>query len=313
MNTAKHRHLLAALLTTLAVTLSILPTSLLANTAHSGMDDKVDMDVDIDVDADFDIVGEAFSLKNRTLIYREYHRIDQDHHTVTYADPEGQVFSTKNIDYSSNDEAPAFMQFNQWSGEQVSAELTDRGLTLRYSKPEKNISKQETLANSKTLIVDAGFNHYIQNNWQALLSGQSYDFDYALADRLDLIALTIKRHACAKSPVSTQTSELVGKDRNNHNHNHNNHNSDNKVCFRIGAKNRLIGWLMGPLLLEYQQENQQLLRFTGLANINDSKGKGLKVDIHYYYPYQNHPYQNHPYQNHPYHNHPATAPLQAKN
>lgn len=211
----------------------------------------------------FDIVGEAFSLSDQRLIYREYHQVDGNQHLVIYQDPNGKEFSRKAIDYSTSLQAPSFKQRNNWSGETISVDHKMGEVTLSYQNDRNKTDNTETLATNKPLIIDAGFHHYIQNNWLSLMDGQVTVFDFALADRQDLIALKIERSNC---PSTIKTS------------------SPSKVCFSIGANNRFIRWLIGSLNLVYAQDTRQLLRFTGLANINDQQGKGLKVDIHYYYP-----------------------------
>lgn len=212
-----------------------------------------------------DIIGEAFSLKTNQLLYREYHQFNGSQHVVTYKDSEGQEFSRKTLDYSASQQAPSFTQHNQWSGETIAVDNNDGVISLSYRNSRDNKSANEQLISKKTLIIDAGFNHYIQNNWQALVGGKATVFDFALADRQDLIALAIERSDCE------QTTS-------------NNKNVIDTVCFSIGANNRLIRWLIGSLNLVYAKDTKQLLRFTGLANINDQQGAGLKVDIHYHYP-----------------------------
>lgn len=212
-----------------------------------------------------DIIGEAFSLKNDRLLYREYHQFNGNQHVVIYKDRDGSEFSRKTVDYSISQQAPSFTQHNQWSGETIAVDYHAGTISLNYRNSRDNTNTSEQLTSNKTLIIDAGFNRYIQNNWQALLDGKSTVFDFALADRQDLIALEIARSDCKKR-LANKTSAA------------------DKVCFSIGANNRLIRWLIGSLDLVYSKDTKQLLRFTGLANINDQQGAGLKVDIHYYYP-----------------------------
>ena len=224
-------------------------------------------------DQQFDIVGEAFSLKDQRLIYREFHRVDGNHHVVIYRDPKGNEFSRKTLDFSASDQAPSFKQYNRWSDETIAADNIKGGISLSYRNNRKNIDSTETLMTNNNLIIDAGFNRYITNNWQSLTNGQAAVFDFALADRQDLIALEIEQSDCQKIPATK--SSLNNKPEKT---------SHNTVCFSIGADNRLIRWLIGSLNLVYAKDTQQLLRFIGLGNINDQQGKGLKVDIHYHYP-----------------------------
>ena len=249
-------------------------------------------------DPNFDIVGEAFSLEDQRLLYREYHQVDGNMHVVIYRDPSGKEFSRKTIDYSFSQQAPSFKQHNHWSGETIAVDNTTGAISLSYRNASKETDSTETLITNNTLIIDAGFNRYIQNNWSALTDGKAAVFDFALADRQDLIALEIERSDCqlatangvARSRTEATDSQPNGAKASTQKPMVNIPSSTkakskaNTVCFSIGADNRLIRWLIGSLDLVYAQDSRQLLRFTGLANINDQQGKGLKVDIHYYYP-----------------------------
>lgn len=214
----------------------------------------------------FDIIGEAYSLKDQSLLYREYHQINNTDHLVIYRDPQDKEFSRKTLDYSPSDFAPSFKQYNQWSGELISVNNQQHTLELSYTNEEKDIKKTNTkvINASDTLIIDAGFNRYIQQNWQQIIDGEYTPFNYALADRQDIVKLAIEHADCQQPVEKSQT------------------------CFSLGVNNRLLRWLIGSLNLVYDKESKQLMRFTGLANINDQDGKGLKVDIQYYYPAQRH-------------------------
>jgi len=211
-----------------------------------------------------DVIGDAYSLDENILLYREYHyRQSATQYQVIYKDLNDITFSQKQLDYTDSPVAPSFQQHNDWSHEKISVQNQQQYVRLSYKNLDKERVKTLAPPDGTTLVIDAGFHSYIQQHWQALLSGQTMTFIYAVASRQELLTFIAKARPCSFREASLNTAT---------------------ACFVIKAKNPIIHWLVDELQLVYHSDTRQLLQFSGLTNINDHKGKGVRATIRYHYP-----------------------------
>lgn len=205
------------------------------------------------------VVGDAYDMAGEQLLYQEYHYYSADNldHKVVYKDAEQQDIAVKTVDYRSGTTTPAFRQQSWNYPEDITVELIDGQLLIRYAVGDEAV-RQERLDPKQPLVIDAGFDYYVRNNWAALTRDEALSFFFPAVTRQSLIKLKIKQTACS---YATETD----------------------VCFVINSANWLISLLLDPIELGYGKNSRQLNRFRGLANLTDSRGEGLKVDIRYTY------------------------------
>ena len=111
---------------------------------------------------------------------------------------------------------------------------------------------------SMPIVIDAGFDNFVTQNWSAIVGGQSKQFQFPFAVRESLVDLRIKATRCS-------------------------YNSKTDQCFILRLDNWLIGRLVSSIELGYDPVLKRLTRFRGLSNIGDAKGAGQSVDIRYRY------------------------------
>ena len=210
------------------------------------------------------VIGDAFQFGSSELLYREFHCGERDRLSskVFYQQDDGSLIARKLLDYDSGTTTPSFVQQNYRAGEKVEisfdqqevfmsmTDATDRELQKRY--PIVDIE-------SNPLVIDAGFDMFVRQNWEPLIAGQTREFDFPLASRSSLVSLRIKSSTCSYSSESDQ-------------------------CFVLEPANWLFRMLASPIELGYDAQAVRLTRYRGLSNINDENGDGLIVDIHYRYP-----------------------------
>ena len=108
------------------------------------------------------------------------------------------------------------------------------------------------------MVIDAGFDYFIRENWQDLLASKQLKFYFLAPVRQSLVKLRMQQKPCS-------------------------YGSDTHVCFSINPANWIVRLLLDPIELGYDRHTQQLSRYRGLANISDADGNGFRVDIHYSY------------------------------
>jgi hypothetical protein len=119
------------------------------------------------------VVGEARSLDDEELRYREYHHcsIDGRMCRVLYKDKEGEVFARKQVDYSESLRSPSLL-----------IEDLREGQTLRIDGDF-----------DAELVVDAGFDNYVRQRWAELAQGQTVRFPFLVVGRDSPIKMKASR------------------------------------------------------------------------------------------------------------------------
>jgi hypothetical protein len=108
------------------------------------------------------------------------------------------------------------------------------------------------------VVIDAGFDAFVRENWRSLVAGESMQFQFPFAARESLVELSIASASCS---YATETDQ----------------------CFSLQLNNWLLNLLADPIELGYDAKLQRLARFRGISNISNDEGEALAVDIHYRY------------------------------
>lgn len=206
--------------------------------------------------ASADFIGYAYDLDTQEFLYTEHHSDPtQSKHLVLYKEADGSVFATKNIDYQHSDYAPDVVQDNKRNGEQISINNDGNDVIIRYKEDDTSSVKQDAIDYSASLIIDAGFDHFITQNWEVLITGKAMKVDYVIPSLLDYYELTLEKEIC----------EINGH-----------------YCFSITASSFFISLFSSQLKLTYSKK-ATLLTFQGRSNICDSEGNYQDVTIFYQY------------------------------
>mgnify|MGYP000173898569 CR=1 FL=1 len=223
-------------------------------------------------------IGYAYDIDSKKLVYSEHHQyVTPTLHQVEYKEPSGEIFATKTIDYSHSYFAPDFTQHNLRNGEKVSVYREDSvngkiKYAIKYQENSKEDSESNSLKLRPRMVIDAGFDHFITKNWDALLSQESLTIDYLIPSALDHYELTVKENTCTNT-IAKKNSEI---------------NDDESIhCFSISASSFFIGLFSSQLGLTYAQNNTskiiRLIEFRGRSNISDQDGNYQDVNINYTY------------------------------
>ena len=223
-------------------------------------------------------IGYAYDIDSQKLVYSEHHQyVTPTLHKVEYREPSGEVFATKTIDYSHSFFAPNFTQHNLRNGEKITIyrknPMSEKiKYHLKYQENTKNEPENEIIKYRPRLIIDAGFDHFITKNWDALLSKKSRTIDYLIPSAFDHYELTVKENTC----TNTTSNPNVPSTSNESIH-----------CFSISASSFFIGLFSSQLGLTYAKNNTseiiRLIEFRGRSNISDQDGNYQNVKINYTY------------------------------
>ncbi|MBN4055162.1 hypothetical protein JYU12_00300 [bacterium AH-315-K03] len=207
-----------------------------------------------------DVIGEAYSPDGESVLYREHHYYKKgDKHEVIYFTVDDKPFAHKELDYSSGKYTPVFRQEDTRYPEIIEVKWLGEQLLISYFAESEGPERNKTFDVKLPLVIDAGFDHFIQDNWALLLNGEKLKFYFPTPSRLMLIKLSLKSQDCS-------------------------YKTDSDKCFLVSSSSWVLSLLADPIEVGYDKETKKLKRFRGLANIQDEDGKDLEVDIHYRYP-----------------------------
>ncbi|MEO0443515.1 MAG: hypothetical protein AAFZ92_07210 [Pseudomonadota bacterium] len=218
-----------------------------------------------------DILGIATHLQSGENLYCEYHFVSDDKKTVVdYIDFNQQLIARKYLDYSLGEKTPLVKQQDFRHGELRAVTLTQGDdaqqsqLTIQYRKANTDETSTSQLAFSDSLVIDAGFDAAVRQQWNALVNGEAIQVDFVSPVHLKSFKLSIVQSQSRKCK-----QQLSGNDQG--------------LCFLIRPANALARLFVKPLVLIYDQSSQRLLSYTGSVNITSLEGASKRARIEYHY------------------------------
>lgn len=204
------------------------------------------------------VVGSAFSLKTGDLLYREsYFKITDRLQKVEYSEPDGDVFGRKTIDFSKSFVTPSFSQLNERIGEAIEVVQEGNELVVQYKEDTSAKQKMKQLELTAGMVVDAGFNGFIQQYWSVLMDGKEMDVDFLVPSKQATFQFRLGRSSCVRGT------------------------KEGAVCFALSPVSWLVKLAVDPIVVAYDASEKTLLRFTGRGNIANAEGQYENVDIQY--------------------------------
>jgi hypothetical protein len=210
-------------------------------------------------------IGEAFDLDSNKPLYSETHCVSGDAlmREVIYKDAANQLIAYKVLDYATGSNTPSYVQHNVYSQDSIAVELEQERQEIIFTATDAERPDQPSVSsvkpgNALPVVIDAGFDAFVRENWHSLVAGERKQFQFPFAARESVVELSIASASCS---YATETDQ----------------------CFTLELNNWLLSMLADPIELGYDAKLQRLARFRGISNISDDAGEALAVDIHYRY------------------------------
>ncbi|PAV24567.1 hypothetical protein CF392_15610 [Tamilnaduibacter salinus] len=178
----------------------------------------------------------------------------RQHEVVYRSTTEDTVIGTKSLAYEESPLRPSF-DFRQPPFDER-MQLTNRGDTdarIDWQTPAGETETFEVGINDD-VVIDAGFVHFIQANWQSLNSGRNVDFRFMGPTRGE-------HYAFVAEPTD---SDAI----------------DAHLTVRIRPSGMILRWLVDPITLGFDQQGR-LTDYLGLTNIRQSDDNNYVAHIRY--------------------------------
>jgi hypothetical protein len=221
--------------------------------------------VKVFADDGYAVSGAAYDLKTGKLAYRELiTKLDDTGNVhVNYAKPNGVIFARKTLNYATEVFQPGLELLDERDDELVSATFDGGRLLLTHKL--KGDSQTKTLYETSKLIIDAGVDAFIQQQWGSITAGKKIEFDVADARHMGVEKFVIKEIDASSSPLAYKGAGEQWK------------------YFRVDTANKLSSLFVEPMYYAYEPEGMYLKRYQGRANIDNDKGETWDVRIEYEY------------------------------
>lgn len=209
--------------------------------------------------------GKAYDLKTGTFVYSDNHQEffkdgKHTHSEISYKDAKGVEFGKKHIEFFPNTNLPTFRTDDFRDGYVEGAEVKGKSVKLFFRRKMEDPISEKTIVPRQPAVMDGGFDYFVRENWESLASGERMAFRFLAPVQLDDYAFAVEK-----------IKEDTWKGRA-------------ALFLRLEIDNFVLKRIVNPFLLVYDYKTKRILQFDGLSNINDEKGKSLRVRIVYDYP-----------------------------
>lgn len=207
-------------------------------------------------------VGYAYDKQTGEFLYSETHREVMKNgrlvsNTIAYRDLDGELFAEKYIDFQKSLVMPDFHLVNSENGHVEGARGGVDQLKVHFRQLSDSSVLEAFVETPANGIVDAGFDHFIEQNWTLLVNGELLEREFLIPSQLEFYTFRIGR---------TQTER------------------PNEVAFKLGIKSILLQIFVPPVLVYYDEQTRSLLRYEGISNLRNSDGENFDVRIEFRVP-----------------------------
>lgn len=205
-------------------------------------------------------IGTAVDLKSGKLIYTEEHEAlyynDVNVSTViTYRDEKKNIIGKKEIFFNGTSPAAKFRRDDYRYGTMESAEIIGNAVKLVNKTDASAAAKEALVTIPSPLALDAGLNNMVRNNWEKLRRNENVDFNLGVPSQLDYFSFRV---------VKEREETFVGR---------------KTLVVRFESDHWFIRLFVDPVVVWYDTETRRAVKYEGISNIYDEKGKSYLVRV----------------------------------
>ena len=201
--------------------------------------------------------GCAYERTTGELLYVEMHeeRIEAGRVVaarVRYADSEGRRLAEKAVDFSGDPERPLFRFENTATGHLEGLESDSGTLVSFFRKSATSTERRSRLAPAGRPIADSGFDRFIESSWARLMRGERIVRPFLVPSRGRFVDIAIRRVESG---------------------------SAREAVFVLEMDSALLRLVVAPIRVAYAVADRRLVRYIGLSNVRDARGRNFDARI----------------------------------
>lgn len=195
--------------------------------------------------------GIAYAPDGKGLLYRETHWVVGKRHLVLYRCPDGRAFARKRLDYASHPTAPDYEVTDARDGYRTGVQTTAAGREAFLQARAGQRARRAALPAGA--VVDAGFDAFIRTAWDRLGGKGRVAVPFLVPSRLQAMDFQVEAR-----PLRAAGARV----------------------FRLSLAS-WIGGVLPHIDVTYDAATRTLLRFQGMSDVRDGRGRNLVVDIRF--------------------------------
>ncbi|MFV8570988.1 hypothetical protein ACNQ6O_07235 [Marinobacter sp. SBS5] len=168
--------------------------------------------------------------------------------------PAESRFAIKTLRYDERPSRPSVDFRQPHFGESLTITYPEKNQLAIAWRPPSGDRKNFRVRYDDQLVVDAGFDHFVRANWQAVTAGKSLSFQFLAPTRGDHYGFVLEPAPAAKM--------------------------DADVVVQIRPTSLVLRFLVDPIILGYNQRGA-LTHYQGLTNIRANSETNYTANIHY--------------------------------
>jgi hypothetical protein len=206
--------------------------------------------------------GRAYAPEDGRLLYRETHFLYEHEgerkRLVLYRCPEGTPFARKRVSYGDHPLAPAFELVDRRAAYREGMRRQPDGrLEVFFEKSRLGRSRRAAIPSEEALVADAGFDEFVRRHWDRLASAGEAELSFLVPSRLATARFRVARLGGERLPEGEPATR-----------------------FRL-AVTGFLAWLAPSIEVLYRDRDRWLVRYEGVTNIRDPRGRNLSARIEF--------------------------------
>lgn len=211
-----------------------------------------------------DLVTHAFDRDTRVLLYTE-ERKQSDRPdrpgiwNFAYKNTQGETIVKRHVNFERDPIKPDFRLDDLRTGYTEGAEVTGAMIRVFSGGSPDDPYQEKLLAVPEPAIIDAGFNFFIEKNWEKLIKGEVLTFNFVAPSQLDYFSFRVYKKR-----------NLI-------------HQNRPAVMLHMDIDNFFLRIFVEAIHLTYDTESRKLVVYDGISNIYNDDGTSHKVRMEFTY------------------------------
>jgi hypothetical protein len=211
--------------------------------------------------------GSAFDTERGGPAYNEeHHEVFRQGRLVStrtlFTAPSGGTMAQRDLDFSNHPFKPEYLFKDARNGYQEGSKVVDAELLVHFRDSARAPLKEKRIKVPEPCVVNGGLGPFLKQNWKALAAGQRVGFNMVVPARLDFYKFV----AYVDDKLALSDKDSKGR--------------RNKAVV-IEPQSSLLRMLLPTIVMVYDVGTLRLIRYQGIVNVADPKGRSLRVRVDY--------------------------------
>ena len=203
--------------------------------------------------------GDAVDIDTGKPLYTEIHLLRRDgdvarERIVLYRCPDGRAFGRKTVADGDMPAAPTFRMEDAHVGYVEGARRDGADVVSYFGFAADGAPVETPIAPRPSLVIDAGFDAFIRQHWDALQAGQTLPMQFLVPSRGKAYTFRLAK---------LRDEQLQGAPAS---------------VFRLRLSG-MLGWFASDIDVAYRNTDQRLMRFEGLTSVRIDRSDNLAARI----------------------------------